>query len=75
MMKASEAEPLSTEELQVLKSLFQRWVLCRYPFYRGSSEESDAFQTYYSVAVDAARGHVPLRELDEEKYRETSLDE
>ena len=52
-MKSSEAKPLTTEELQTLKGLLQRWMLVRYPYYGGSSEESDACTTYYDIDKDA----------------------
>lgn len=55
-MKSSEAKPLSVQELQTLKGLLQRWVLCSYPFDGGSSEESDAYATYRQVADDAGSG-------------------
>jgi hypothetical protein len=56
-MKSSEAKPLTADELTTLKSLFQRWLLNRYPAaFGGSSEESDAMQTYYAVKEDADLG-------------------
>ena len=78
-MKASEAKPLQAEELQTLRSLLQRWVLSRYPYYGGSSEESDATQTYISVRNDAKVGHMPKEDKEElkdfiKKYGEKELD-
>ena len=57
-MKASEVKPLSSEELVTLKSLFQRWVLSRYPYYDGYAASSDAIQTYLDVKKDAENGKV-----------------
>jgi hypothetical protein len=65
-MKSSEAKPLSAEELRTLQSLFQRWVLRTYPYHDGSSECSDALQTYYSVRDDAKRGNM-REEIDPEE--------
>jgi hypothetical protein len=73
-MKSSEAKPLSAEELETLRSLFQRWVLCEYPYYGGSSEESDAIQTYCDVsraAKNAKEGKMPvMNEEDLEELKE-----
>lgn len=64
-LKASEAKPLSREEMITLHDLLKRWVLLTYPFCGGSSEESDAIQTYLEIAVDVKRGVSPS--IDEEK--------
>ena len=78
-MKSSEAKPLDKEELQTLKQLLQRWILVTYPYYGGSSEESDAFTTYESIESDAEDGVMePPEELEELQkmiadYGETSL--
>jgi hypothetical protein len=80
-VKATEAKPLSAEELQTLRQLMERWLLLRYPScYGGSSEESDAIQTYYSIADDAGelKDQSPLSERDKEiikKYGEKSIDD
>jgi hypothetical protein len=55
-MKASEAEPLTQEELNILEALLKRWILLKHPFHGGSSEESDALQTYDRVAESAVAG-------------------
>lgn len=56
-MKSSEAVQLTAEELTTFRSLFQRWLLTRYPAsFGGSSEESDATQTYLAVKEDAELG-------------------
>jgi len=76
-MKSSEAAPLSQQELATLENLFKRWVLLTYPIECGSSEWSDALQTYYDVRRDNNNGCVRL--LDEEekewnkKYKESVL--
>jgi len=54
-MKASEAKPLSVKELKTLQSLLGRWILRKYPYYGGSSEESDAYTTYETIDPEEAQ--------------------
>lgn len=63
-IRASEVQPLSAEELKTLDALMTRWVLSSFPTHDGSSENSDAYQTYLLVHEDAKRGFV--RGKDEE---------
>lgn len=72
-MKASEAKPLSAEELQTLKLLMQRWVLLKYPYYGGSSEAADAFTTFYSICETTVESQQRTKE-DEEEINERMAD-
>lgn len=87
-MKSSEAKLLTADELKTLRSLLQRWILREYPdAFGGSSEESDAVQTYISIKEDAEHGcssslrfHKTQEEVDKndqeriDQYGENDLD-
>lgn len=67
-MKSSEAAPLTPDELTTLKSLLQRWILRSFPDASGgTSEESDAIQTYISIKDDAERGTHSMSEQETQK--------
>lgn len=67
-MKSSEAAPLTPDELNTLKSLFQRWILRSFPDASGgTSEESDAIQTYISIKEDAERGNHSMSDRETEE--------
>ena len=77
-MKSSEAQPLNAQELETLRSLMERWVLRSNPYYDGSSEQSDAIQTYYSIQRDAEKGEMYKWDAEElndniKRHGETSL--
>jgi len=70
-MKASEAKPLTAEELSTLRILFQRWVLTSYrPYNDGSSDQSDAIQTYLRIEEDEKGGYAEdLYDFDSERIK------
>lgn len=69
-MKSSEAKPLSLEEMKTLKYLMQRWVLLNYPCHGGSSEESDAIQTYLSIESQTDNSYIPSITAEDRKMME-----
>ncbi len=76
-MKSSEAKQLSTEELEQLRSLMQRWILLEFPYDDGSSEQSDAHTTYYGIQESIERGRAGYDECeagDIEEEEQSQLD-
>ena len=70
-MKSSEAKPLDSEELKTFRCLFQRWLLCSYPYENGSSEYSDAIQTYLNVERDVKADKMVRLDENEDDIKET----
>lgn len=66
-MKASEAKPLSEEELQTLKSLMERWVLLKYPYFGSGIGLFGAFATYDSIASSTVE-NMKRTEAEVKKY-------
>ena len=65
-IRASEVQPLTADELKTLEALMARWVLTSHPTHDGSSEASDAYQTYLSIQEDAKRGFVHGKDEDDD---------
>jgi hypothetical protein len=55
-MKATEAKDLSSEELNTLKSLFERWMLRTYPHCGDVTEDSAVYDSYIIIEKDAKTG-------------------